>query len=82
MMLYASSSGAILGHTQTQTCVLYSYSSSSSSVEGRGNISGVEICSGQKDKRQHCFATWRNTSGQVTVVKQGCWLDDPSCYDR
>lgn len=81
MMLYASSSGAILGHTQTQTCVLYSYSSSSS-VEGRGNISGVEICSGQKDKRQHCFATWRNTSGQVTVVKQGCWLDDPSCYDR
>uniref|UniRef100_A0AAX7TQ30 Serine/threonine-protein kinase receptor n=1 Tax=Astatotilapia calliptera TaxID=8154 RepID=A0AAX7TQ30_ASTCA len=82
VLLITCSSGAILGHTQTQTCVLYSYSSSSSSVEGRGNISGVEICSGQKDKRQHCFATWRNTSGQVTVVKQGCWLDDPSCYDR
>ncbi|CAI5657017.1 unnamed protein product [Oreochromis niloticus] len=82
VLLITCSSGAILGHIQTQTCVLYSSSSYSSSVEGRGNISGVEICSGQKDKRQHCFATWRNTSGQVTVVKQGCWLDDPSCYDR
>uniref|UniRef100_A0A3Q0SK30 Serine/threonine-protein kinase receptor n=1 Tax=Amphilophus citrinellus TaxID=61819 RepID=A0A3Q0SK30_AMPCI len=86
VFLITCSSGAILGHSQTQTCVLYSYSSSSSSsssAEGGGNVSGVETCSGQKDeKRQHCFATWRNISGQVTVVKQGCWLDDRSCYDR
>lgn len=39
-------------------------------------------CSGDKDKRLHCFATWKNVSGVIQVVKQGCWLDDVNCYDR
>uniref|UniRef100_A0A671UC21 Serine/threonine-protein kinase receptor n=1 Tax=Sparus aurata TaxID=8175 RepID=A0A671UC21_SPAAU len=47
----------------------------------RGNLSGVVTCSGEKDKRLHCFATWKNVSGVVQVVKQGCWLDDVNCYD-
>uniref|UniRef100_A0A8C9XCS5 Serine/threonine-protein kinase receptor n=1 Tax=Sander lucioperca TaxID=283035 RepID=A0A8C9XCS5_SANLU len=69
---------AILGRSDTQDCVHYNYSPSSS----RGNLSGVVTCSGEKDKRLHCFATWKNISGEVRVVKQGCWLDDPDCYDR
>uniref|UniRef100_A0A671UCA5 Serine/threonine-protein kinase receptor n=1 Tax=Sparus aurata TaxID=8175 RepID=A0A671UCA5_SPAAU len=79
-----SSSGAILGRSDTQKCVHYNYnpSSSSSSLESRGNLSGVVTCSGEKDKRLHCFATWKNVSGVVQVVKQGCWLDDVNCYDR
>lgn len=85
-MLSVSSSGAILGRSETQKCVHYNYSPSSSSsvagVEGRGNVSGVMTCSGEKDKRLHCFATWKNVSGAVQVVKQGCWLDDVNCYDR
>uniref|UniRef100_A0A8C2ZSU6 Serine/threonine-protein kinase receptor n=1 Tax=Cyclopterus lumpus TaxID=8103 RepID=A0A8C2ZSU6_CYCLU len=48
----------------------------------RGNISGVVSCSGDKDKRLHCFATWKNVSGVVQVVKQDCWLDDTNCYDK
>uniref|UniRef100_A0A3Q3XG63 Serine/threonine-protein kinase receptor n=1 Tax=Mola mola TaxID=94237 RepID=A0A3Q3XG63_MOLML len=79
-----SSSGAILGRSDTQKCVHYNYNPSSSSpvVEGRGNFSNVVTCSGEKDKRLHCFATWKNVSGVVQVVKQGCWLDDASCYDQ
>ncbi|XP_034741674.1 activin receptor type-2A-like [Etheostoma cragini] len=88
VFLISCSSGAILGRSDTQECVHYSYSPSSSlsslssaSSESRGNLSGVVTCSGEKDKRLHCFATWRNVSGDVRVVKQGCWLDDPDCYD-
>uniref|UniRef100_A0A3B5BGZ1 Serine/threonine-protein kinase receptor n=1 Tax=Stegastes partitus TaxID=144197 RepID=A0A3B5BGZ1_9TELE len=68
----------------TQKCVHYNYSPSSSSLtpENQGNVSGVVTCSGEKDKRLHCFATWKNISGVVQVVKQGCWLDDRNCYDR
>ncbi|XP_019123596.1 activin receptor type-2A isoform X3 [Larimichthys crocea] len=79
------SSGAILGRSDTQKCVHYNYnpsSSFSSSLESRGNVSGEVTCSGEKDKRLHCFATWKNVSGVVQVVKQGCWLDDVNCYDR
>ncbi|KAM8748344.1 activin receptor type-2A isoform X1 [Acanthopagrus latus] len=84
VFLISCSSGAILGRSDTQTCVHYNYnpSSSSSSLESRGNLSGVVTCSGEKDKRLHCFATWKNVSGVVQVVKQGCWLDDVNCYDR
>lgn len=79
----ASSSGAILGRSDTQTCVDYNQSpASSSGPERRGNLSGVIACSGDRDKRLHCFATWKNVSGVVQVVKQGCWLDDVNCYDR
>ncbi|TKS66713.1 Activin receptor type-2A [Collichthys lucidus] len=42
----------------------------------------ISCSSGEKDKRLHCFATWKNVSGVVQVVKQGCWLDDVNCYDR
>ncbi|XP_068602017.1 activin receptor type-2A [Brachionichthys hirsutus] len=73
VFLISCSSGAILGRSDTQKCVHY---------EDQGNLSGVLTCSGEKDKRLHCFATWRNLSGVVQVVKQGCWLDDMNCYDR
>jgi len=71
--------GAILGRSETQECVFYNYNPS---LENRGNRSGIESCVGEKDKRLHCFATWRNVSGSVEIVKHGCWLDDVSCYDR
>ncbi|XP_047457922.1 activin receptor type-2A-like [Mugil cephalus] len=90
--LISCSSGAILGRSDSQKCVRYdspsssmsSSSSSSSSLRGSqgGNVTTVETCSGEEDKRLHCFATWRNVSGTVQVLKQGCWLDHPSCYDR
>ncbi|XP_026152047.1 activin receptor type-2A [Mastacembelus armatus] len=85
VFLISCSSGAILGRSETQKCVHYNYSpssSSSSALEGRENASTVVTCSGEKDKRLHCFATWKNISGAVHVVKQGCWLDDVNCYDR
>lgn len=73
-----------MGRSDTQKCVHYNYSPSSLSsvAEGRENVSSAETCSGEKDKRLHCFATWKNVSGVVKVVKQGCWLDDVNCYDR
>ena len=76
--------GAILGRSETQECVHYNYNPSGVS-DSRANRSGIETCNSQgqeKDKRRHCFATWRNVSGAVEVVKQGCWLDDVNCYDR
>ncbi|XP_069010548.1 activin receptor type-2A isoform X2 [Embiotoca jacksoni] len=88
VFLISCCSGAILGRSETQKCVDYNYSPSSSSssssslLGGQGNVSGVVTCPGNKDKRVHCFATWRNVSGVVQVVKQGCWLDDLNCYDR
>ncbi|KTG34270.1 hypothetical protein cypCar_00048469, partial [Cyprinus carpio] len=45
------------------------------------NRSGVERCEGEKDKRSHCYASWRNSSGSIELVKKGCWLDDFNCYD-
>ncbi|XP_059199205.1 activin receptor type-2A isoform X2 [Centropristis striata] len=83
VFLISCSSGAILGRSDSQKCVHYNYNPSSfSGSEGRGNLSAVVTCSGDKDKRLHCFATWKNVSGAVQVVKQGCWLDDVNCYDR
>ncbi|KAM9332682.1 activin receptor type-2B [Pholidichthys leucotaenia] len=46
------------------------------------NRSGVERCHGDEDKRSHCYASWRNESGSIELVKKGCWLDDFNCYDR
>ncbi|KAM6900482.1 activin receptor type-2B-like [Xenentodon cancila] len=46
------------------------------------NQSGVERCEGETDKRSHCYASWRNNSGSIELVKKGCWLDDFNCYDR
>uniref|UniRef100_A0A8C1YGG4 Serine/threonine-protein kinase receptor n=1 Tax=Cyprinus carpio TaxID=7962 RepID=A0A8C1YGG4_CYPCA len=78
VFLISCSSGAILGRSETQECVFYNYNPG---LGNRGNLSGIESCVGDKDKRLHCFATWRNVSGSVEIVKQGCWLDDISCYD-
>lgn len=72
------SQGAILGRSETQECIYYN----SSWEKDRTNRSGIEPCYGEKDKRRHCFATWKNISGTVEIVKQGCWLDDVNCYDR
>lgn len=75
----SSRPGAILGRSETHECAYYN----SSWEKDRTNRSGIEPCpSGEKDKRRHCFATWKNISGSVEVVKQGCWLDDVNCYDR
>lgn len=77
-MSSSSSPGAILGRSETQECAYYN----SSWEKERTNRSGIEPCYGEKDKRRHCFATWKNVSGTIEVVKQGCWLDDVNCYDR
>ncbi|KAM8722119.1 activin receptor type-2A isoform 1-T1 [Acanthopagrus schlegelii] len=77
VFLISCSSGAILGRSETQECAYYN----SSWEKERTNRSGIEPCYGEKDKRRHCFATWKNVSGTVEVVKQGCWLDDVNCYD-
>uniref|UniRef100_A0A8C6U986 Serine/threonine-protein kinase receptor n=1 Tax=Neogobius melanostomus TaxID=47308 RepID=A0A8C6U986_9GOBI len=66
-----------LGPNTTQECAYYN----TSWEKERTNRSGIEPCYGDKDKRLHCFATWKNVSGVVEVVKQGCWLDDVNCYD-
>uniref|UniRef100_A0A8C5CYA0 Serine/threonine-protein kinase receptor n=1 Tax=Gadus morhua TaxID=8049 RepID=A0A8C5CYA0_GADMO len=80
VFLISCSSGAILGRSETQECVHYDYKPSA--AESRVNRSGVEPCAGEKDKRLHCFATWKNVTGTVEVFRQGCWLDDVNCYDR
>ncbi|XP_071001081.1 activin receptor type-2A-like isoform X1 [Oncorhynchus clarkii lewisi] len=83
VFLISFSSGAILGRSETQECVHYNYNPNPAAIqENRGNRTGIETCAGEKDKRRHCFATWRNVSGTVDIVKQGCWLDDTNCYDR
>ncbi|KAL8183284.1 UNVERIFIED_CONTAM: Activin receptor type-2A [Gekko kuhli] len=70
--------GAILGRSETQECIFYN----GSWEKDKTNRSGIEPCYGDKDKRRHCFATWKNISGSIEIVKQGCWLDDINCYDR
>ncbi|XP_028249288.1 activin receptor type-2A isoform X2 [Parambassis ranga] len=84
VFLISCSSGAILGRSETLKCAYYNYNpSSSSSSDSQRGIGRVVNCTTQeKDKRVHCFATWKNNSGVVQVVKQDCWLDHPNCYDR
>ncbi|KAF3857411.1 hypothetical protein F7725_009270 [Dissostichus mawsoni] len=77
VFLFSCSSGAILGRSETKQCAYYN----SNWEKERTNRSGIEPCRGEEDKRRHCFATWKNVSGAVEVVKQGCWLDDVNCYD-
>ncbi|KAM3607638.1 uncharacterized protein V6R79_011085 [Siganus canaliculatus] len=82
VFLISCSSGAILGRSSTQQCVHYNYSpSSSAAADGQVN-SSVITCPPEKDKRLHCFSTWKNVSGVIQVIKQGCWLDNVNCYDR
>ncbi|KAM9343252.1 activin receptor type-2A-like isoform 2-T2 [Pholidichthys leucotaenia] len=80
LLLLLVCSGFVLGSI-TQVCILYNRPPLSSQ-QRQEDSSGMETCSGEKDKRLHCFSTWRNVSGDVQLVKQGCWLDDPSCYNR
>lgn len=73
-----SFSGYSLGEAETRECVYYN----DNWLTERTNQSGFERCEGEKDKRLHCYASWRNSSGTIKLVKKGCWLDDFNCYDR
>ncbi|NP_001084049.1 activin receptor type-2B precursor [Xenopus laevis] len=69
------------GHDEVETreCIYYN---ANWELE-KTNQSGVErLVEGKKDKRLHCYASWRNNSGFIELVKKGCWLDDFNCYDR
>uniref|UniRef100_A0A6Q2XPZ1 Serine/threonine-protein kinase receptor n=1 Tax=Esox lucius TaxID=8010 RepID=A0A6Q2XPZ1_ESOLU len=66
------------GEVDTRECLFYNVNYE---IE-KTNQSGVERCEGEKDKRSHCYASWRNNSGTIELVKKGCWLDDFNCYDR
>ncbi|XP_073503324.1 activin receptor type-2A isoform X1 [Phyllobates terribilis] len=77
VILISCSSGAILGRSETQECIFYN----ASWEKDKTNHSGIERCLGDLDKRRHCFATWKNNSGSIEILKQGCWLDDINCYD-
>ncbi|XP_039190125.1 activin receptor type-2B isoform X2 [Crotalus tigris] len=66
------------GEAETRECIYYN---ANWELE-KTNQSGVERCEGEKDKRLHCYASWRNNSGFIELVKKGCWLDDFNCYDR
>ncbi|NXL30162.1 AVR2B protein, partial [Glaucidium brasilianum] len=71
-------SGPSRGEAETRECIYYN---ANWELE-KTNQSGVERCEGEKDKRLHCYASWRNNSGSIELVKKGCWLDDFNCYDR
>uniref|UniRef100_A0A3Q1FUX2 Serine/threonine-protein kinase receptor n=1 Tax=Acanthochromis polyacanthus TaxID=80966 RepID=A0A3Q1FUX2_9TELE len=78
LLLGALSAGLIHGEADTRECLFYNVNYD---VE-KTNRSGVERCEGETDKRSHCYASWRNSSGSIELVKKGCWLDDFNCYDR
>ncbi|XP_072307394.1 activin receptor type-2B-like [Eucyclogobius newberryi] len=69
-----------LSHVQGETreCVYYNVNFELEKT----NQSGVERCEDEADKRSHCYASWRNNTGAIELVKKGCWLDDFNCYDR
>ncbi|KPP65036.1 activin receptor type-2B-like, partial [Scleropages formosus] len=66
------------GEAETRECVFYNVDWEIDKT----NQSGLERCEGEKDKRLHCYASWRNNSGVIELVRKGCWLDDFNCYDR
>ncbi|XP_033720500.1 activin receptor type-2B isoform X2 [Tursiops truncatus] len=70
--------GSSRGEAETRECIYYN---ANWELE-RTNQSGLERCEGEQDKRLHCYASWRNSSGTIELVKKGCWLDDFNCYDR
>ncbi|KAI3355562.1 hypothetical protein L3Q82_018387, partial [Scortum barcoo] len=74
----ALTAGLSHGEADTRQCLYYNVNYE---IE-KTNQSGVERCEGEKDKRSHCYASWRNNSGSIELVKKGCWLDDFNCYDR
>ncbi|XP_076014016.1 activin receptor type-2B [Genypterus blacodes] len=78
LLLGTLCAGLSHGGDDTRECLYYNVNYE---IE-RTNHSGVERCDGEKDKRSHCYASWRNDSGSIELVKKGCWLDDFNCYDR
>lgn len=78
VFLISCSSGAILGRSEKQVCIIYN----ANREKDRTNHTGIENCVEEKDKRGHCYATWKNSSGTIEIVKGGCWLDDWNCYDK
>lgn len=76
--LTSGGTGSGRGEAETRECVYYN---ANWELE-RTNQSGLERCEGEQDKRLHCYASWRNSSGTIELVKKGCWLDDFNCYDR
>lgn len=78
LLLGALCSGPSHGEADTRECVYYNVNFEMEKT----NQSGVERCEGEADKRSHCYASWRNSSGSIELVKKGCWLDDFNCYDR
>ncbi|XP_013886012.1 activin receptor type-2B [Austrofundulus limnaeus] len=80
-LLAALSAGRSHGAgVRTDECAFYNDSSETQHT----NHSAVELCEDQdqEDKRTHCYASWRNESGDIQLLKKGCWLDDFNCYDR
>ncbi|KAG9356035.1 hypothetical protein JZ751_000879 [Albula glossodonta] len=77
-LLLSRLSGPSHGEAETRECVFYN---ANWEIE-KTNQSGLERCEAEKDKRLHCYASWRNNSGTIELVKKGCWLDDFNCYDR
>ncbi|XP_068199560.1 activin receptor type-2B-like isoform X2 [Antennarius striatus] len=78
LLLGTLCAGLSHGEVDTTECLYYNVNYE---IE-RTNQSGVERCEGETDKRSHCYASWRNNSGAIELVKKGCWLDDFNCYDR
>ncbi|XP_026057389.1 activin receptor type-2B-like [Carassius auratus] len=78
LLLGTFSAGPSHAEVETHECLYFNINWE---VE-KTNRSGVERCEGEKDKRSHCYASWRNSSGSIELVKKGCWLDDFNCYDR
>uniref|UniRef100_A0A8C1RMT3 Serine/threonine-protein kinase receptor n=1 Tax=Cyprinus carpio TaxID=7962 RepID=A0A8C1RMT3_CYPCA len=76
--VFCVGSGPSHAEVETRECLYFNINWE---VE-KTNRSGVERCEGEKDKRSHCYASWRNSSGSIQLVKKGCWLDDFNCYDR
>lgn len=77
-MTVCVSAGLSHGEADTRECLYYNVNYE---IE-KTNQSGLERCEDEKDKRSHCYASWRNNSGSIELVKKGCWLDDFNCYDR
>uniref|UniRef100_A0A3Q2CKN6 Serine/threonine-protein kinase receptor n=1 Tax=Cyprinodon variegatus TaxID=28743 RepID=A0A3Q2CKN6_CYPVA len=81
---FFTSLNSILGLSEIRQCIDYIHKPSSSPVsdpESPGDGGRVNNCSVEADKRVYCFSTWKNISGQVKVIQQGCWLNDLSCYN-
>ncbi|XP_065114992.1 activin receptor type-2B [Paramisgurnus dabryanus] len=78
LLLGTFCAGPSHGEVETSECLYFNVNWE---IE-KTNRSGVERCEDEKDKRSHCYASWRNNSGSIELVRKGCWLDDFNCYDR